>query len=539
MLWSPRSRCRPDSPDTVFVGGSRNGLFRTTDGGEQWSKVVGPFGRVTALTMANAGQRVIVGDEGGHVWYSDDGGTQWSEATGTPGAANGAADPITAILATDGSDGSGKDEVFAGTDAATMLLRSSDGGESFATVGDGLPAGPVNSIKVVPEGDDEVWVSMWHGGAYRSTDDGDTFERSGNGLKSNHQAGDVGVADYRRLAIAKGGDGATVSFMGGFDGLFRSDDDGANWRELQTQSEYLTGLDVSSDYANDDTVIVMSYIKGAYMSEDGGETFDFSSDGLETDDLGDGNEYAPVRRMHNVVFSPDYAEDGTIFSAAWPTFLKSTDRGRSWQQIQVSPPPPDTPLRQFVIAVSPGYAEDGTIFLGSRQGDIYKSTDRGDEGTWEKISNVPVGTLPDQAVRVEIDPVLGIRSLLLHPQYPERRELYVSSGAGVFHSLDGGSTWTPTGPTEVAMLSMSPEYATDGTVYAGTGHGLSVTPRLRRHLDARRRRALRRNERHRGGRGRARRIGVRRASSVRASTSPPTVAERSTKPVPTSSPRTS
>ena len=300
--------------------------------------------------------------------------------------------------------------------------------------------------------------------------------------------------------------------MGGFAGLSAADDAGVNWRELQTQSEYLTGLDVSSDYANDDTVIVMSYIKGAYMSEDGGETFDFSSDELETDELGDGNEYAPVRRLHNVVFSPDYAEDGTIFSAAWPAFLKSTDRGRSWQQIQVSPPPPDTPLRQFVIAVSPGYAEDGTIFLGFAPG-RHLQVDRvwRTQGTWEKISNVPVGTLPDQAVRVEIDPVLGIRSLLLHPVSPERRELYVSSGAGVFHSLDGGSAWTPMGPTEVAMFLMSPEYATDGTVYAGTAHGLSVTPTPASRGRSSTARPLPQRATS-GGRGRTRRIGVRERS---------------------------
>ncbi len=118
-------------------------------------------------------------------------------------------------------------------------------------------------------------------------------------------------------------------------------------------------------------------------------------------------------------------------------------------------------------------------------------------------------TLADEPVQLEVDPILGIRSLLLHPQYPERRELYVSTGKGVFHSVDDGISWTPTGPTEVGMLSMSPEYATDGTVYAGTGHGLSVTRDSGVTLVARRRRALRRNERHRGGRGRTRRIGVR------------------------------
>ena len=45
------------------------------------------------------------------------------------------------------------------------------------------------------------------------------------------------------------------------------------------------------------------------------------------------NGFAPVYRLTNVRFSPNYAVDGTIFTAGFTSVLKSTDRGGSWQAL--------------------------------------------------------------------------------------------------------------------------------------------------------------------------------------------------------------
>ncbi len=212
----------PQSPDTVFAAGARERPVpddRRRRAVDQGPRSVRPGHRVddgerrrSRDRRRRAGADLVLGRR----WRPMDG------VDGHPGCLcrHRRSDHRASSRPTDAGDSGDQDQVFAGTDAATMLLRSDDGGASFTTVGDGLPAGPVNSIKVVPGADDEVWVSMWHGGAYRSTDGGDTFERSGNGLKTNHQAADVGVADYRHLAIATGGrddddgDGATVMLHG-------------------------------------------------------------------------------------------------------------------------------------------------------------------------------------------------------------------------------------------------------------------------------------------------------------------------------------
>jgi photosystem II stability/assembly factor-like uncharacterized protein len=45
----------------------------------------------------------------------------------------------------------------------------------------------------------------------------------------------------------------------------------------------------------------------------------------------------------------------------------------------------------------------------------------------------------------------------------------------VRRSADGGRSWEATGPDSVALLAMSPAFADDGTVFAGTEAGLFVT----------------------------------------------------------------
>ena len=447
----------PKSADTAIVSGVYGGLFLTTDGGAHWKGLTVPFMRVAAVLFPDQTGRVLVGDGRGFVYASNDNGATWTKAAGSTG--EGGISSLATAPAAPGASAT----VFAGTTKGKVAI-SNDNGATFAPIGTGLPAEQVNGLTVSPDyaADRTVWVSMYHSGAYRSTDSGATFAARGKGLRGNHQADDVHVSQYRNVtvAIAKEASGRKVLWLAGFDGLFRSDNDGAAWREVQTQSEYLTGLAVSPAYDKDGTVAVSSYLKGEFISEDEGKTWTMRDAGLGHP-ISDGNEFSPIRRMHNIVFSPDYANDDTIFTAAWDRFIKSTDRGRTWSQIVVSPPPPDTPLRQFVIAVSPNYAADGTIYLGTRQGDMYVSTDRGNPGSWKELTRFGVK--------------VGIRSIVMSPDFGTDHVMYVSTANGIRRSDDAGKHWSATGPTGLAMLSISPDYPEDGTLFAGSSSGVFVT----------------------------------------------------------------
>jgi photosystem II stability/assembly factor-like uncharacterized protein len=453
----------PTSPDTVLVAGAVGGLFRTTDGGLSWSVVDGS-GWVRSLAFLADGSRLLIGDAKGRITASDDGGATWDAA-----AAVARGDAVTAIAT--GTTGRAVDTVFAGT-ASGRVLRSDDGGRTFAPLDTGLPAEEIRSLELSPEYADDttVWASTWHSGVFQSTDEGETWERTSAGLTTDPQADDVGVPQFRAVVAGIEGSGRRTLLVAGFDGLFRRDQGDARWTPVEVLADHIVGLALSPDFAHDGTVAVTTYVKGAFVSHDGGTTWEPANAGLTLDDVGPGNKFAPLWRLHNVVYSPDYPNDHTVFSANWVRVVRSTDGGASWAEIEVGPPPPGDPLRQFVLAVSPSYASDRTVFAATRHGEVFRSEGGGGQNSWARV-----GSLPDR-----------VRSLAVSPHYVDDRVLYAGTVSGVFASADAGGRWHPVGPRVAnapqgretdpgALVAISPAYDRDGTVFAGTDSGLFVT----------------------------------------------------------------
>jgi photosystem II stability/assembly factor-like uncharacterized protein len=432
----------PRSSDVAFATGSSGGLFRTTDGGSSW-RSVGSFGAVTALSYSATG-RVIVGGSDGKVFISDDDGETWTRPSGV---ASGEA--VTAIASSDAT-------VLIGTRGG-RVFRSTDLGTAFSEVGSGLPDEQITSIAMSNEyaTDPSVWVSTWDLGVYRSSDRGASFRKTSRGLTTNPQAPDYGQPQFAGVSVAAGADGQQTIFVAGYDGLFRSEDRGANWRQVQTLAEYIVGLAVSPDYRNDGTVIATTYLKGAYLSSDRGMTWAGRHVGLG---LPDGqNDFAPINRLTNVQFSPDYVNDGTMFTAGHTSLLKSTDRGSSWTAMRVVPP--EATQQLFVVAVSPAYATDRTVYVGSTFGTIFRSTSGGAAGTWTRLGSVGG----------------KVRSIVLSPDFPADPVLYAGSSTAIFKSVDAGLHWVPKGPLVPSTLAISPNYRVDGTVFAGSERGLLVS----------------------------------------------------------------
>ena len=92
-------------------------------------------------------------------------------------------------------------------------------------------------------------------------------------MTTDTQADDVGVPQFRTLAVGVDSSGITRLFVGGFDGFFRYDDSRNTWDPVETLSDYIAGLAVSPDFGTDRTIAVTTYVKGAFVSRDGGETW--------------------------------------------------------------------------------------------------------------------------------------------------------------------------------------------------------------------------------------------------------------------------
>lgn len=424
----------PIDPATVLVATRDSGTWLSTDGGDSWEPAGGPTEPTVVAFGAEAA--LLVGDADGTVHRSVDNGGSWTDSPAIPGA------PVTALAA------GGDEAVYAGDDGGS-IARSDDDGRSFTPAGD-LPEGPVASIARSPDHatDGTVWAATAGAGPYRSTDRGRTWEPVLGGITTSDQADATGAPQFQELAAGRGADGPVV-FLSGFDGLFRSLD-GQRWSAAETLADRIVGIAVSPSFATDRTVVVATYLKGAYLSTDAGATWRPINDGLEFP-LSDGNRLAPVRRLLGITFSPAYQRDRAIFSTTWVGFLTWRPVA-GWSEVLIGQDTTDEVLlQQLATAVHP----DGTIYLGSRWGEVHRSADGGRAGSWEVIAQVG-----GEVRSILIDPTTG--------------DVWVATTADVYRS-EGG-----TGPFEATAVGASSRAAgwfdgPDSVVFAATPEGLRAT----------------------------------------------------------------
>jgi len=216
-------------------------------------------------------------------------------------------------------------------------------------------------------------------------------------------------------------------------GVFRSNDLGQSWQAANTgladlHTRALAFLPASG-------AVLLSAADGLYESTDEGATWQRIDAGAS---------------LH--ALSP--AHDGSIFAGSEQGVVRSIDGGVSWQPASLGL----SSLKLQAIALSPDFDHDHTIFVGAAGGAIYRSTDRG--ATWQ---------LPGP-------PLKGweVTSLVVSRQYANDQTLFAATSTSVYRSADRGASWelvfSGFGGLQLytRALILSPDFATDGTVFAVT-----------------------------------------------------------------------
>jgi photosystem II stability/assembly factor-like uncharacterized protein len=73
----------PEDPDTLYVGTTDDGLFRSEDGGEGWERILGiEHPRVTSVAVSPVDRAIYAGTEPSTLFVSRDGGASWRELEG-------------------------------------------------------------------------------------------------------------------------------------------------------------------------------------------------------------------------------------------------------------------------------------------------------------------------------------------------------------------------------------------------------------------------------------------------------------------------
>lgn len=498
------------SEKVVLAAGTERGLYRTEDGGDSWHQVIEDSVRVTAMAFSPDLEKdcVLIGDHEGRLHLSTDGGENWQQILRIPNAGAIISIAVSPQFSSDGT-------FFVGTEKGGILRTVDDGG-SFAAVNKGLRFtirgkyftlrksnnGPIIrrdektivSLAMSPEyeNDSTVFAAMWNEAVFISDDGGDTWTRYPLGLTCDIQADsdEYKSSHFRDLRVSNNFAQDKTLFLGGFDGLFKSVDGGRRWTQMETLPVGLIkGLRLSPGSRDSLSVAITTYGGGAYITDDGA-TWLIGNKGLET------------TRLTDIVFSPCYSSDSTVFSGSSGRLLKSTDEGKNWETVDLGYRSWRTRIYSLLrklripsflrkqiltqaeredpyptaLAISPNFELDHTLYFATRHHGIFKSVDGGRHASavWDGMGRT-------------------ITSLIISPDFPSDGTLFASvRGLGVYTTVDGGETWQPanSGLTFIEMwhsptvhditerdvqLVISPNYEADKTVFVASSQGLFKT----------------------------------------------------------------
>jgi photosystem II stability/assembly factor-like uncharacterized protein len=184
-------------------------------------------------------------------------------------------------------------------------------------------------------------------------------------------------------------------YVGGRNGLYRSNRGGAAWRQV------LLSASVQSLAVSRGLLLVGTGDDGILRSEDSGNTFAGANAGLI--DLS----------VLALALSPEFERDATGFAATGSGLYRTRNGAKSWRPLDV-----DAAVQ--CLCFSPRFAEDRLVLAGTESDGLLRSDDAG--AHWESLSELPARSITALAVSNEFTVV-------------------ATTELGIAISHDGGSTW--------------------------------------------------------------------------------------------------
>ncbi|MEZ6015180.1 MAG: glycosyl hydrolase [Planctomycetota bacterium] len=495
-----RLRVHPTDPETAYVAAlghlfgpnPQRGVYRTTDGGATWQRVLFVDEEVGAVdlcldpknprTLYATTWRVLrtpwsleSGGAGSGLWKSVDGGDTWTELTGNPGLPKGVLG-IGAITVSP----SNPRNLYAILEAEDGgVFRSRDAGATWSKVNDERKlrqrAWYYTRIQADPVDAEAVYVL--NVGLHRSIDGGRTFEGVRTPHSDNHDLW-IDPVDPTRMIESNDG-GANVSFDGG-----------ATWSSQDNQPTaqmYRVSVDTSEPYRllggqqDNSALRIKSRAYGA--GGIGEREFEATAGG----------------ESGHVVAHPD--DPDLVFGGSYGGYL-TLENHRTGESRTVTVWP-DNPMGygaegmryrfqwSFPIFFSPHAGEAGAgraLYAGSNV--LFRSTDLG--ASWEAIS--PDLTRNDKAklgpsggpITKDNTGVEYYCTIFTGFESPrERGVIWVGSDDGRVHvTRDAGVSWTDVTPAELPEWTQVNDLVFDphrpgGAYLAGTRYKLDdFTPYL-------------------------------------------------------------
>ena len=291
-------------------------------------------------------------------------------------------------------------------------LSKAASGLELREIGPALMGGRIADIAVHPE-DRSIWyLAVGSGGLWKTTNSGITWKPIFDDQPS-YSIGTVTI-DPNNTNVVWVGTGENVSgrHVAWGDGVYRSMDGGATWRQMGlSKSEHIGKILV--DPRDSDVVFVAAEgplwsaggERGLYKSKNGGQTWDLV---LEIDKNTGVTDVEFDPSNPDVLYAAAYQRRRQTWSllAGGPNsgIYKSIDKGETWKQIKTGLPSGD--VGKIGLAVTPANPEVvyASIEAGDDEKGFYKSTDKGE--SWKKRNSyISGGTGPHYYQEIEVSPV--------------------------------------------------------------------------------------------------------------------------------------
>ena len=406
----------PKDASTIYAG-TWHLPWKTSDGGEHWNNIkegVIDDSDVFSIIVDPTDPKIVYVSACSGIYKSDSGGDRFQKVQGIPSTAR-----RTRVLMQSPSE---PETVYAGTTEG--LFRTTDAGKNWTrTTG---PEVIVNDVFVDPSDPKHVLVATDRGGVLASKDGGTSFQPSNTGFAARQ------VASY--VADAQSPSTVYISVLNDKDwgGVFESKDGSLSWVQ---QSTGLGDREVFSLGQASDGTLIAGTGHGIFRRKDTiwsrVEDVDLSPT-AEPKAVGKAKEVSPSR--------PEKRKSKTASSSRSTKAVKAAPK-------KLLPAPP--PKRSF----------DGSSFALATDGDrIYAATSEGllRSGTagesWQAVAGVEVQPYRFVACEGQLLAVASLRSLL--------------------RSSDGGETWVastlPEGLAQITALTVDDA----GEIWVGGREGL-------------------------------------------------------------------
>lgn len=326
-----------------------------------------------------------IGGEGGPVPYAAD----WRVTGPSGGDVRG--------LVVDPNDA---DKFYFGT-LDGQIYTSSDGGRNWRLlVNFNRPQLFIDHIGVDPRDSRTIYVAAHRhkepGGFFKSTDGGLTWREAAE------------LKNEALHSMAQSSANPNLLIVGTFNGIFRSDDSGASWKQLPTAATPgLVHVESLAIDPRDPNIIYAGTFYLPYKSIDGGRTWRSMRNGF----IDDSDIFA---------IDIDPRDANHVIASACSGIYESRNAGDSWTKVEGIP---SQSRRTRAILQHPSVA--GVVFAGTTEG-FWRSANGGAKNSW----------------MVTTSRLLEINSIAVHPKNPEK--IFIgTNNYGLMISYDGGKSFAP------------------------------------------------------------------------------------------------